>query len=186
MNKTGKLVIISGFAGAGKGTIVKGLLKNYPEQYAISVSATTRAPREGERDGIEYFFISEDEFVQWIENEKLLEYARYVNNYYGTPRDWVMEQMQSGKNVILEIEQQGAFQVAEKYKDALLIFVVAPSFEEVRNRLVGRGTETEEQINQRLKRAHEELADADKYNFVIVNDIIEKSIDLVHNIVVNF
>ena len=140
--QTGILTVISGFSGAGKGTIVKRLLEKYPQNYALSISATTRAPRPGEQDGREYFFRSVDCFEKMIENDELLEYARYVSNYYGTPKAYVQEQLKSGRDVILEIEIQGALKIKEKYPDTLLLFVTPPSFEELERRLVGRGTET--------------------------------------------
>ena len=138
----GILTVVSGFSGSGKGTIMKELLKRYEGQYALSVSATTRNPREGEVDGREYFFRTREEFEQMIAEDALVEYARYVGNYYGTPRAYVEEQLEAGKDVILEIEIQGALKVKEKFPDTLLLFVTPPSAEELKNRLVGRGTET--------------------------------------------
>ena len=147
--KKGILLILSGFAGSGKGTIVKELLKGY-DNYALSVSATTRSPRPGEEDGREYFFKTVEEFEAMIAADKLLEHARYVDNYYGTPAEYVEEMLNSGKDVILEIEQQGALQIKEKRPDALLLFVMPPSVEEVYNRLKLRGTENEETIMKRM------------------------------------
>lgn len=178
----GILLIISGLSGAGKGTICKRLLEKYPE-YKLSVSVTDRSPRPGEVHGREYFFVTTEEFEEKIRNDQLLEYARYVNHYYGTPRDWVEEQMAEGRNVILEIELQGAFQVREKIPETLLIFIMPPSMEELERRLRGRGTETEEEIQRRLSRAKEEMAFVDQYDYVIVNEDVEKSVDLLHNVV---
>ena len=138
MNK-GTLTVLSGFSGAGKGTLVKRLLEKY-DSYVLSISATTRAPREGEQDGREYFFRTKEEFEQMIADGALLEHACYVGNYYGTPRAWVEEQMESGKDVILEIEIQGAHNIKKQYPEALLLFVAPPSAEELVRRLVGRGT----------------------------------------------
>ena len=153
MNQRGILIVVSGFSGAGKGTLMKELMKRYEETYALSVSATTRNPREGEVDGREYFFKTTEEFEKMIAKEELIEYARYVENYYGTPRTYVEQQLEAGKDVILEIEIQGALKVKERFPDTLLLFVTPPSAKELRRRLVGRGTETMEVIESRLARA---------------------------------
>ena len=155
----GILIVLSGFSGAGKGTLVKGLLKKYDE-YALSVSMTTRAPREGERDGVEYFFTTRERFEETIVNNGLVEYALYCGNYYGTPRAYVEEQLAAGKNVILEIEIQGALKIKEKFPDSLLIFVTPPSGAELKRRLEKRGTESAEVIARRLARAAEEIGRA--------------------------
>ena len=155
MNQRGILIVVSGFSGAGKGTLMKELMKRYEETYALSVSATTRNPREGEVDGREYFFKTTEEFEKMIAKEELIEYARYVENYYGTPRTYVEQQLEAGKDVILEIEIQGALKVKERFPDTLLLFVTPPSAKELRRRLVGRGTETMEVIESRLARAVE-------------------------------
>ena len=141
MNRQGILIVVSGFSGSGKGTIMKELLKRY-DNYALSVSATTRQPREGEVEGKEYFFKTREEFEKMIAKEELIEYARYVNNYYGTPRAYVEEQLDSGKDVILEIELQGALKIKKKFPEALLLFVSPPSANELNRRLVNPGTET--------------------------------------------
>ena len=146
MNERGILIVVSGFSGAGKGTLMKRLLEKYEERYALSVSATTRQPREGERDGIEYFFKTKEEFEKMIAKEELIEYARYVENYYGTPRAYVEQMLEAGKDVILEIEIQGALKVKKAFPDTLLLFVVPPSAEELKHLLVGRGTESMEVI----------------------------------------
>ena len=156
MREKGILIVVSGFSGSGKGTIMKELLKQY-DNYALSISATTRNPRPGEKDGREYFFKTVEDFEKMIAKEELIEYARYVDNYYGTPRAYVEEQLDAGKDVILEIEIQGALKVKEKFPDTLLLFVTPPSAEELKNRLVGRGTETMDVIEFRMKRAKEEL-----------------------------
>ena len=141
----GILVVVSGFSGAGKGTVMKRLLEKY-DDYALSVSVTTRAPRPGEEDGIAYFFRSREEFEQMIREDALIEYAQYVKNYYGTPRSYVEEQLSAGRNVILEIEIQGAMKVKEKIPEALLVFVTPPTVAELEKRLKGRGTETDQVI----------------------------------------
>lgn len=138
MNQRGILIVVSGFSGAGKGTLMKELMKRYEETYALSVSATTRNPREGEVDGREYFFKTTEEFEKMIAKEELIEYARYVENYYGTPRTYVEQQLEAGKDVILEIEIQGALKVKERFPDTLLLFVTPPSAKELRRRQIGR------------------------------------------------
>ena len=185
MSNTGKLVVFSGFSGSGKGTIMKELMAKHGEDYALSVSATTRGPRPGEEHGREYFFISEEEFEQMIKADGLLEYARYVDHYYGTPKSYVNEQLNAGKNVILEIEIQGALKIKEQFPDTVLMFVSAPSAEELRNRLVGRGTETEEVISQRLSRAYEESQEMDKYEYLVVNDNLEECMEDLHTLICN-
>ena len=166
MNQRGILIVVSGFSGAGKGTLMKELMKRYEETYALSVSATTRNPREGEVDGREYFFKTTEEFEKMIAKEELIEYARYVENYYGTPRTYVEQQLEAGKDVILEIEIQGALKVKERFPDTLLLFVTPPSAKELRRRLVGRGTETMEVIESRLARAVEESEYMDQYDYL--------------------
>ena len=180
----GVLLIVSGLSGAGKGTICKRIMEKYPD-YELSISATTRDPRPGEVDGREYFFITKEEFEERIKNGQLLEYAKYVDNYYGTPKDWVLAQMEQGKNVILEIELQGAFQVRDQIPEAVLIFIMPPDMEELERRLRGRGSETEEQIKKRLLRAMEEIEYVDQYDYVIVNEEVEKSVEMLHTIVLN-
>ena len=182
MNKKGILTVVSGFSGTGQGTIMKELLKKY-DNYALSVSATTRAPRPGETDGREYFFKTKEEFEKMIAQDELIEYASYVNNYYGTPKAYVEEQLEAGKDVILEIEIQGALKVKEKMPDTLLLFITPPSVEELRKRLVGRGTETMEVIESRLKRAGEEAEGMDRYDYLIVNDKLDICVEDVHEII---
>ena len=156
MADSGLLIVISGFSGSGKGTIMKELIRRYPEKYALSISATTRQPREGEQDGREYFFKTKEEFLSMIEHNELLEHAQYVGNYYGTPKAYVQQQLQAHKHVILEIEIQGALKIKEQFPQTLLLFVTPPSAEILKERLTGRGTETEEVIHSRLSRAVEE------------------------------
>lgn len=180
----GVLTVVSGFSGAGKGTVMKRLIQKY-DDYALSISVTTRNPREGERDGIEYFFKTKEEVETMIENDEFLEYARYVDNYYGTPRFYVEEMLAKGKNVILEIEIQGAMQIKAKNPEAVLIFVTPPSFEELRNRLVGRGTETADVIESRLRRASEEAEGMSSYDYILVNDQVEDCVDRLHQIILS-
>ena len=163
MDNQGVLAVISGFSGAGKGTLMRALLERY-DNYALSISATTRAPREGEVDGREYFFKTREEFEQMIEHDELVEYAQYVGNYYGTPKEYVFSNLKAGKDVLLEIEIQGALKIKKKFPEAVLVFVTAPSMEVLRERLVGRGTETAEVIHQRLARAAQECAYMDQYD----------------------
>ena len=180
----GVLSVVSGFSGAGKGTVMKRLIQKY-DDYALSISVTTRNPREGERDGIEYFFKTKEEVEAMIENDEFLEYARYVDNYYGTPRFYVEEMLAKGKNVILEIEIQGAMQIKAKNQEAVLVFVTPPSFEELRNRLIGRGTETADVIESRLKRASEEAEGMPSYDYILVNDQVEDCVDRLHQIILS-
>lgn len=182
MEQTGVLMVLSGFSGAGKGTLVKELLRKYDE-YALSISMTTRAPRPGERDGVEYFFTSREKFEETIVQNGLIEYALYCGNYYGTPRAYVEDQLAAGKNVILEIEIQGALKIKEKYPESLLVFVTPPSAEELKRRLEGRGTESAEVIAQRLARATEESEGIEAYDYIIVNDKLEECVEELHRLV---
>ena len=182
MNKEGILIVVSGFSGAGKGTIMKALLEKY-DNYALSISATTRSPRPGEEEGKAYFFKTTEEFEKMIAKDELIEYARYVENYYGTPRAYVEEQLENGKDVILEIEIQGALKVKEKLPDTLLLFVTPPSAAELEHRLVGRGTETREVIASRMHRAKEEALGMDRYDYLVVNDDLDQCVEEVHEII---
>ncbi len=180
MHKKGIIAVISGFSGAGKGTIVNELVKKY--HYAISISATTRAPREGEVEGKNYFFKTKEEFEQMIKDGKLIEYAQYVGNYYGTPKDYVLEQLDKGIDVLLEIEMQGALQIKKDFPDVSLIFITPPSAAELKSRLVGRGTENEETINRRLCRAVEECDYMPKYDYIVVNDDLDECVEEMHRL----
>lgn len=182
MERKGILLVVSGFSGAGKGTLMKSLVESY-DNYALSISMTTRKPREGEENGKAYFFVEENVFLEKIKEEKVIEYARYCGNYYGTPKEYVEEMLHQGKDVILEIEIQGALKVKEKYPDALLLFVMPPSAEELKRRLVGRGTETEEVISQRLLRAAEEAEGIEAYDYILINDKLEDCVKELHNLV---
>ncbi|MCR5581410.1 MAG: guanylate kinase [Pseudobutyrivibrio sp.] len=183
MSDKGLVIVLSGFSGAGKGTIMKHLLEAHPNDYNLSISATTRGMRAGEKDGREYFFKTREEFDSMIANNELLEYATFNGNSYGTPRAYVEQLIERKKDVILEIEIQGALQVKEMFPDALLLFTMPPSAKELQNRLVGRGTETEEVINERLSISCKESRFMDKYDYLIVNDSLEKAVDQVHNII---
>ncbi len=182
MKERGILAVVSGFSGAGKGTIMKGLMSRY-DNYALSISATTREPREGEVHGREYFFVSEEEFEDMIREDRLIEYARYVDHYYGTPKDYVMSQMEAGKDVILEIEIQGALKVKEKFPETLLIFVAPPSAEELKRRLVNRGTETADVIDARMKRACEEAEQMGRYDYLLINDEIDRCVEELNGLI---
>ena len=182
MDERGILIVVSGFSGSGKGTIMNEIMRKY-DNYALSVSATTRNPRPGETDGKEYFFKTVEEFEKMIAKDELIEYARYVDNYYGTPRAYVEEQLDAGKDVILEIEIQGALKVKEKFPDTLLLFVTPPTAEELRHRLVGRGTETMDVIDFRMKRAKEESLGMDRYDYLIINDVLEDCVEEMHRII---
>lgn len=182
MKQKGVLAVVSGFSGAGKGTVLKGLLDKYGN-YAFSISATTRDPRPGEENGREYFFVKEDRFEEMIRKDQLIEYARYVNHYYGTPRDYVETRLTEGIDVILEIEIQGALNVKKKYPDAILIFVLPPTAKELERRLTGRGTETAEVIRQRLSRAYEEADGMEMYDYILVNDSVDLCVEELHRLI---
>lgn len=182
MNRKGIIIVVSGFSGAGKGTIMKALISKY-DQYALSISATTRDPRPGEENGREYFFVSNEEFEKLIAENGLIEHAGYVNHYYGTPRKFVEDKLNAGIDVILEIEIQGALQIKEQYPDAVLLFVMPPSAEVLEQRLRGRGTESDEVIKQRLKRANEEAVGIENYDYIVINDKLEDAVERVHGII---
>lgn len=182
MKHKGILVVVSGFSGAGKGTLMKRLIQDY-DDYALSISATTRAPRPGEEDGREYFFLQREQFEKKIAENGLIEYARYCDNYYGTPREYVEKQLEAGRDVILEIEIQGALKVKKQYPDALLLFVMPPSAAELRRRLIGRGTETEEVIEKRMHRASEEAEGIENYEYIVINDDLDTCVKELHEII---
>lgn len=181
MNK-GLLIVVSGPSGAGKGTICTEFMKSHTD-CALSVSATTRAPREGEVDGVNYFFLTHDEFRKRIDADGFLEHAVFCENYYGTPKAEVMQMLESGKNVILEIEVQGALQVRSHYPEAVFVFVLPPSIEELEARLRGRGTETDEVIAKRLERAKAEFQYIPKYNYILINDTVENAVNRLESII---
>ena len=181
----GILIVFSGFSGSGKGTVMKELMNRYEEYYALSISATTRQPRDGEADGREYFFKTQEEFAKMIEKNELIEYALYVENYYGTPKAYVEEQLEAGKDVILEIEIQGALKIKELFPDTLLMFVTPPDAATLKERLIGRGTEPIDVVNARLSRAFEESLGVEAYDYLIVNDALDACVEEVHSIIRN-
>lgn len=178
----GKVIVISGPSGVGKGTVVQELLSNN-DDCTLSVSATTRAPREGEVHGVNYFFITKEEFQSRIKNNAMLEYAQYCGNYYGTPRDYVQQSIENGKNIILEIEVQGALNVKSTMPEAVTVFVMPPSMIELEKRLRGRGTEEEEVIQQRLKTAVEEMRQSPKYDYIVINHTVNQCVNDIKTII---
>lgn len=182
MASKGILTVISGFSGVGKGTVTKGLIKKYPE-YRLSISATTRSPREGETDGVEYFFLTKPEFESRIKNGDFIEWAEYVGNYYGTPKSYVEEQLEQGHDIILEIEVQGALNVKKAFPDAVLIFIGPPDFMELKNRLLSRNTESEEVVNKRLQRAADESMYIFNYMNYIINDEVDECIEKIRTVI---
>lgn len=182
MDKKGLLIVISGFSGVGKGTVVKRLVSDYG--YSLSISATTRVPREGEVDGREYYFKSKEEFKNLIDYNGFIEWAVYVENYYGTPRAFVEKELAAGHNVILEIEVQGAMNIKEQYPDAVLIFLTAPNAEELKQRLIGRGTEEASVVEKRMKRAMEESEDMNQYEYIVINDDLDQCVKDVNSVIV--
>ena len=182
MKTRGILIVVSGFAGSGKGTLMKEIMAQY-DNYALSISATTRKPRGTEVNGKEYFFKTTEEFEKMIAQGELIEYANYVGNYYGTPKAYVEEQLASGKDVILEIEIQGALKVKEQFPETLLLFVTPPNAIILKDRLVGRGTETMEVVEQRMRRAAEEAEGILSYDYLLVNDDLQSCVLQMHNII---
>ena len=182
--KMGRLVLYSGCSGVGKGTILKELMKR-DDSIRLSVSNTTRAPRPDETDGVDYNFISKDEFEKVIKEGGYLEYAKYCDNYYGTPMKQVNDMLTQGYNVVLEIEVQGGLQVMDNFPNILSIFIMPPSLEVLEERLRGRGTESEDVIKKRLKQAEQELKHKDEYKYIVVNDILEDAVNEIHDIIKN-
>ena len=171
----GKTFIIAGPSGVGKGTIIQALFAQQKNLY-FSVSATTRAPRPGEVDGVHYHFLTREQFLRWIEEDAFLEHAEYIGNFYGTPKRYVDEAMDRGDDVILDIEVQGAEQVYQKRPDTIRIFIAPPSWQELERRLTSRGTETPEKVRGRLARAREEFSYAEGYNYVVINNTVEEAV----------
>ena len=182
MSSKGSLVVVSGFSGVGKGTVMNSLIQRH-KNYALSISATTRQPREGETDGKEYFFRTEKEFTDMISAGDLIEYACYCDNYYGTPRKFVEQQLDDGKDVVLEIEIQGARKIKKQYPNAVLIFVMPPSVEELKDRLSKRGTETDRVIRERIRRAAREADGIEDYDYIVINDEVEACADQMHQLI---
>jgi guanylate kinase len=182
-NKKGLLIVVSGPAGSGKGTVLSRLLAD--DNYRYSVSATTRAPRPGEVDGVNYHFLTKERFEELISADRFLEYAQYAENYYGTPLDPVLDQLEQGNDVILEIELQGALQVKKRMPQAVLVFIAPPSFEELEDRLRGRGTESEEVILRRLAIARQECANMDQFRYIVVNDEVADAADRLRAVILS-
>jgi guanylate kinase len=178
----GLLIVLSGPSGVGKGTVCSALRKRDTD-IVYSVSATTRSPRAGEKEGINYFFKSKDEFKKMIEEDQLLEWAEYVGNFYGTPRSYVEEQIEVGNDVILEIEVQGALKVKEKFPHGVFIFLSPPSMEELRHRIITRGTETDDSVKNRMSVAKEEIDMMEYYDYVVVNDQVESACDRIQAVI---
>ena len=184
LNRKGLLLVVSGPSGAGKGTICKALL-NKNDKIKLSVSATTRKPRNEEVHGVNYFFIEKEEFTRMVENGEFLEHAQIYDNFYGTPKAAIIECLEKGQDIILEIEMQGARQIKEVYPEGVFIFVLPPSLEELKSRIVGRGTETQEEIEKRFSCAFEEINQIVNYDYFIVNEDIEKSVNDVEAIILS-
>ena len=183
-NKRGNLIVISGTSGAGKDSIVERLLK-INRDTCLSISATTRSPRGQEKDGVDYFFLTREEFEKKIEDNEFLEYAEYNGNYYGTPKSGITDKLNAGKDVLLVIEIQGALKVKELIKEAIFIFILPPSMAELRRRLVGRKTEDKEKIINRFKTAYKEINEVTKYNYVIINDDLEDAVAKANSILLS-
>ena len=181
-NNKGLLIVVSGPSGAGKGTICKALLEKHDDLF-ISVSATTRQPRVGEVDGVNYHFITKEDFLKRVEQKDFLEYAEVYGNYYGTPKSKVEEMLESGKNVILEIDIQGALKVKENFKEGVFIFILPPSMEELKQRIIKRGSETPESLMRRFKSAYQEINYISKYNYAVVNDIVDVAVSKIEGII---
>jgi guanylate kinase len=183
MQDKGLLIVLSGPSGVGKGTVRKAIFSQPDTEFEYSISMTTRLPREGEVNGVDYFYKTREEFEELIEQDKLLEYAEYVGNYYGTPVDYVRETLDKGKDVFLEIEVKGARQVREKFPEGLFIFLMPPSLDELKNRIVTRGTETEDLITNRLLTAREEIEMMDLYDYIVENDQVDLACERINAIV---
>lgn len=183
MTKRGLLIVLSGPSGVGKGTVRSAIFQQEDVDFVYSISATTRAMREGEREGIDYFFKTREQFEEMIASNRLLEYAEYVNNYYGTPLDYVEDMLQRGKDVFLEIEVKGAIQVREKMPDGVFIFLTPPSLEELEKRLVGRGTDASDVIAKRIQTAKEELELLKHYDYAVENDNVETAVEKIKAII---
>ncbi len=182
MNKKGLLIVVSGPSGAGKGTICKEVLSRRDDIF-VSTSATTREPRKGEVEGVNYFFITREDFEKKIEEEAFIEYAEVYTNLYGTPKDTVLEKLNKGENILLEIDIQGALQVKKRYPEGVFIFILPPSMKELKNRIIGRGSETPESLERRFSSAYEEIEFVNQYDYYIINDQVKKAADLMESII---
>lgn len=182
MNKKGLLIVVSGPSGAGKGTICKEILSRRDDIF-VSISATTREPRKGEVDGVNYFFLKRDEFERMIEEEAFIEYAEVYKNLYGTPKDYVLDKLNKGENCLLEIDIQGALQVKKRYPEGVYIFILPPSMKELKNRIIGRGSETPESLERRFSSAYDEIEFVNQYDYYIINDQVKKAADTMESII---
>jgi len=182
VNKKGLLIVVSGPSGAGKGTICKEVLSKRNDIF-VSTSATTREPRKGEVEGVNYFFITREDFEKKIEEEAFIEYAEVYTNLYGTPKDTVLEKLNKGENILLEIDIQGALQVKKRYPEGVFIFILPPSMKELKNRIIGRGSETPESLERRFSSAYEEIEFVNQYDYYIINDQVKKAADLMESII---
>lgn len=185
MNRQGSLIIVSGPSGTGKGTIMDTYFERYKDDNSfLSISATTRQPRTGEKEGVNYYYKTRDEFEHLIANDGLAEWAEFCGNYYGTPKKAVTDRLSAGQNVVLEIEVQGAMKVKKSFPDAACVFVLPPSFEELRARLVGRNTEEEDVIDRRIERAKSEIKLIDNYDYILINDNLDSAVEQFRSIVI--
>lgn len=182
MNKKGLLIVVSGPSGAGKGTICKEILDRRDDIF-VSISATTREPRNGEVEGLNYFFHSREKFEKMIEEEAFIEYAEVYNNLYGTPKDYVLDKLNRGENILLEIDIQGALQVKKRYPEGVYIFILPPSMNELRNRIIGRGSETPESLERRFSSAFEEIEFVNQYDYYIINDEVKSAANVMESII---
>lgn len=183
MTKRGLLIVLSGPSGVGKGTVRAAIFSKGEQKFVYSISATTRLPRTGEIDGVDYFFKTREEFEQMIQNKQLLEYAEYVGNYYGTPLEYVENTLAKGKDVFLEIDVQGAIQVRELMPDGVFIFLTPPDLNELESRIVNRGTDSDEVIAKRMKTAREELELMKYYDYSVVNDTVDNAVQKIEAII---
>ncbi|SFE49216.1 guanylate kinase [Peptostreptococcus sp. D1] len=184
VKKKGLLIVISGPSGAGKGTICKKLVEKH-ENVNLSVSATTRKPREGEIEGVSYYYKSKSEFENMIDNDEFLEFAKIYENYYGTPKKTIFDEINKGNDVILEIEMQGAMQIKKSYSEAVFVFILPPSLSELKSRIVGRGTETSAQIEMRFNSAYNEIKLVGEYDYFVFNNVVEKSVEDIEKIIMS-